>query len=302
MESSITDPVDEITAVLIEYGIEIDNVQKEQLTVILKEYNNDMNHFISILIDTFHHSETEPAPSTPALSAFSHDAIGVILYRFIKITDLNIDNVVQMASVIIPNLSRGDQVDMDLVPDILRRNEISGRVLTANFKGNTFSKIFKDDIPNWPNTKSVFSKFWAKMNKWDSTKLNVKAKANTDDRPDDEVKVEQRDDHEVRAQSECKLPFSECEPCRRMKSVLAKYQSCIAVDEIPPNHVDADDNNGNEEHSESVSIANSYNFTEDIFDETYSAVNALDDLHHIVLEHITSKKIPRDSMSILIFW
>ena len=159
-------PVDEFVRMLDEHGIHIQYEHKQHLVALWTDNGSDRNQFISSLIQIYYGQNTKALLLNTTLP---EEAIGLILYRYFNVIDLNTTNVIEMASVLIPKLAIDCQVDMDKVSDITRQNAISGRLFvngTAEYmKPGPFTKLF-ESLDNWKKTKKVFERFWKEMNEW----------------------------------------------------------------------------------------------------------------------------------------
>ena len=276
MANAAAPSLDDIIGILIESDIQIDDEQRNQIKTILTECNEDKNIFITKLIDSYFRSNTVAPPTTPLPTK----TVGIILYRCINTTDLNTDNVIVMASNIIPKMNKGDQVDVEAVANILKENEVNGRVFAKGtneyMNGAKFSRIFKP-LDNWKDTKGVFSKLWREINRWElkdedqGNNANVNNHSNS---PKEEEKsvipTETEDDQKQSVSSECKLSFTDCTHCQRTKRILIEYQKISS--EM------SKDGTGTES-------AKSQQITDKLFDDNYSAIDLLDDFQHIVREH-----------------
>ena len=159
-------PIDDFVKVLDDNGLQIRNEHKKQLITMWTDNESDRNQFISSLIQIYYGQNTKSLLSTTTLSK---KAIGLLLYRYFNVIDLNTTNVIEMASVLIPKLAIDCQVDMDKVSDIIQQNAITGRFFvngtTEYIKPGPFTKLFKS-LDNWKRTKMTFRRFWKKMNEW----------------------------------------------------------------------------------------------------------------------------------------
>ena len=159
-------PINNFVKLLDDNGLLIRNEHKKQLITLWTDNDSDRNQFISSLIQIYYGQNTKSLLSTTTLPK---EAIGLILYRYFNVIDLNTINVIEMASVLIPKLAIDCQVDMDKVSDIIQQNALSGRLFvngtTEYMKPGPFTKLFKS-VDNWKRTKMVFRRFWKEMNEW----------------------------------------------------------------------------------------------------------------------------------------
>ena len=270
------DILSRIKELLLQNEIQIDDVQMERLHGIWTECNHDLNRFITTLLKA--HSTAENEETTLILP---HRVTEVILHKFIKNTDLNTANVVHIASVFIPKLDPDGKVNIDEVTDILVRNDVSGRVFvkgTEEFlNAGKVSRLFKS-MDSWKDNKSVFSRFWKNLNKWevvevpqDQKPLTNKSKMSKDD--DQKQHVEDTEIIQEHANGdECKYDISECPQCQNIKSALIKYQStmtstAIEIKSQPPGHVAAISQS---ETALSSMDTNDPMMDSNIFDDNYS--------------------------------
>ena len=290
MANTTAPSFDEIIGILDENAIQVDDEQINQIKTVLTQCNEDKNVFITKLIDSYFRPNTISPPTT----RFSKDIAGIILYQCFKNTDLNTANIIEMASNIIPNLKKGDVIDMEAVSDILHKHQVSGNVFakgtTEYMNGAKFSRLFKP-VSNWKETKGVYSKFWKQINRWDHMQnaSNSKTKRDCHMTGDERMLAEVlRSDQSAESnpqslemterktssfrntdEMECNVAFTECGACQRVKSTLIKYQNMIS----------------RSAHDDELET-NSQNVTGDLFgDDKYSAIDLLDDFHHILGEH-----------------
>ena len=288
MTSTVIPSFDDIISILHESGNHLEEEESDQIQMILSQCDNDKNKFISIIIQAHFQHNTSPKPST---SRLSQETAGIILYRYMSNIDLDTSNIIAMASHIIPKLKKGNIVDIGAVSHILRENGVSGLVFVKGTKdymnGAKFSRLFIS-LDNWKENKGVFSRFWREMNKWEpmvTDNMDKDAITKHDDqinttlsggtRRADHIIISVEAEEEQKGTSspdatgtECKLSFSECTSCQRIKSVLARYQS--AVSQLS--------------HTDQMRT-NSQKIIDDLFDENYSATDLLDDFQHIIREH-----------------
>lgn len=170
--------LNEIMQIVKENGIQIDDEQIHQIKSILIECNEDRNRFITELIDCHFRRN-----NTRSNARISKDIAGIIIYKSIKNTDLNTDNVIHMASMIIPRLNKGVTVDIEAVSNILQENEVNGNVFAKGtpeyLNSAKFSRLFKP-LSNWKDTKGVYSKFWKQMSRWEVMKTTTSSKAQSE--------------------------------------------------------------------------------------------------------------------------
>ena len=156
MDQQDMDTVSRIKDLLLQNEVEIDDVQMERLHGIWTECNHDLNRFITALFETYF--TTKNKETTPILP---HRVTEVILHKFIKNTDLNTANVVQIACVFIPKLDPDGKVNIDEVTDILVKNDVSGRVFVKGtdefLHSGKFSRLFKS-MSSWKDNKWQFAK------------------------------------------------------------------------------------------------------------------------------------------------
>ena len=270
----------EIIRVLNDGGFQIDNEQRDQLNLILTECGHDKNRLISIMIGSY----CQPNISTPTVISFSREAAGIILFRYINNIDLDTNNVIQMASIIIPQLHKGDTMNIDEISDILLKNGICGRSFV---KGTTeyvnaakFAKLFKT-LSNWKDTASVYRKFWVQMKQWElpdvrnEYKENKKHKVRSDsDSVDPQIHqtvklmnvANEMEIDDAPSRGDCKVPYSACKPCIRTKNFLVEYQSIISQNDDEPGPIWS-------------------KMIEAIFDDENTSIHLLDDFHHLVYAH-----------------
>ena len=274
----------QIEEILIQNDVQIDNVQMERLRGIWKQCGHDLNQFITVLIDLCYSvDDKDSAPLLP------HRMVQMILHKFIKNTDLNTENVVRIASILIPKLDPNGNVDIDEVTAILVENAISGRVFVKGtseyINAGKFSRLFKS-LSSWKDNKSVFSRFWKKMYKWELVEgIRSQKTRNVNQSKVNQNEVEeQSEDHN---RDECKYQISECPQCQNIKSMLIKYQS---------KNITAPKQKKQESQHHSMSISQSStglaSFGDDdplavtvIFNDEYTAVNLMDDYHHLIHDH-----------------
>ena len=159
----------DILKLLQQYKIVIDDSQIIALRNIIDKHNDDRDNFISQMLNARHHIEDNP--ETVALPS---DILDVILYRFIKLTELNTTNIITVASIIINDLGTADELDIDEVYDVFMQNNICGRTFVRgtdeHINAAKFCKLFKS-VSNWKQNKSVFRKMWVRFNKWEETEI-----------------------------------------------------------------------------------------------------------------------------------
>ena len=170
--------LNKIIEIVKENGIHVDDEQIHQINSFLGKYNEDRNKFITELIDCYFRPN-----STTIKARLPKEIAAIILYKCIKNTDLNTDNVIDMASMIIPKLNKGDTVDIEAVSNILQENEVNGNVFAKGtseyMNGAKFSRLFKP-LSNWKDTKGVYSKFWKQMSRWEVMKTTTSSKAQSE--------------------------------------------------------------------------------------------------------------------------
>ena len=291
MADTATLSFDNILRILNENGHQIDDQESTRIKTILSQCENDKNKFINNIINSYSQQHTSSTPSTRRLPK---ETASIILYRYIKNTDLDTSNVISMASTIIPKLKKGDQVDISNVSLILKENKVSGLVFVNGTKeymnGVQFSRLFKP-LSNWKETKSVFSRFWKEMNEWEPMKTDNVDKGKKAEHDDDEMRNLLNSSNSVQGgvvsigmgaqeedqkytvsgdarETECKLSFSECTQCQRIKNVLVRYQRAVSQLSEP----DEIDQNCKE-------------VIDELFDDNYTATDLLDDFQHIVRGH-----------------
>ena len=282
---------DNIIRILNENGHQIDDEESTQIKTILSQCENDKNKFINNVIGSYAQRDTS---STPTTARLPNETPSIILFRYIKNIDLDTSNIINMASIIIPKLKKGDQVDISSVSLILKENKVSGLVFMNGTKeymnGVQFSRLFKP-LSNWKETKSVFSSFWKEMNKWEPMMTINVDKSKKAEHDGDEMRNLLNSSNSVQGgvvsigmgaqeeeqkytvsgdarETECKLSFSECTQCQRIKNVLVRYQRAVSQLSEP----DEIDQNCKE-------------VIDELFDDNYTATDLLDDFQHIVREH-----------------
>ena len=279
-----------IKDLLLEHDVQINDLQMECLHGIWTECNHHLNRFITALFEAYFTTKNEE--TTPILS---HRVTEVILHKFIKNTHLNTANVVYIASIFIPKMDPDANVNIDEVTDILVRNDVSGRVFakgTEEFmNAGKFSRLFKS-MSSWKDNKSVISRFWKKMNKWEIVEVpeNQKTSSNKTKNTKDEGQKQQVGDINIvqdhEKGDECKYDISECPQCQNIKSVLIKYQKTMAstlatIRTQTMGHVAT--------ISQSETALSSMDEHDPVdlnmFDDDYSATNLLDDFHHLIHDH-----------------
>ena len=263
----------QIEEILMQNDVQIDNVQMKRLRGIWAECDHNLNQFATALLDRCHTvNDDDSASSLP------HRIVQVILHEFIKNSNLNTENVVHIASILIPKLDPNGNVDMDEVTRILVDNDISGRVFAKGtseyMNAAKFSRLFKP-MSSWKDNKSVFSRFWRKINKWRLVEVQQTQKT-------EEQKYQ---DHQMG--DECKYQISECPQCQKIKSVLIKYQS---------KHITALKQEKQKPPPHSVSISQSATGLTSLYDnnpllgtetldDEYTVVSLLDDFYHLIHDH-----------------
>ena len=178
--STSSQTVDEVIGILKQNGIPMDDALKEQIESILIQEMKDRDQFISHLIDAFY------GPNCSALNALislPRPVIGCVLHKFIKITDLNTDNIIKMTSIFITKLDDDGNVEIDEVHDILLRNAISGRVFVKGnehfLNSSKFSRSFKS-MKSWKANKGVFTKIWKHFNRWKDAEIGFELQIMTE--------------------------------------------------------------------------------------------------------------------------
>ena len=136
----------QVIVLLDGHQIQLDDAQRERLNVVFLEYGDDRNRFITALIDTYYGAATV---STDPIALLPRRVIEVVLFEFIKNTDLDTVNVIDIASIFITKMDTESKVDMDEVTDNLLQNGISGRVFV---KGT--SEYMNSIPPNLPDCSS----------------------------------------------------------------------------------------------------------------------------------------------------
>ena len=166
MDLSALEPLDAIIRILDTNGIYVDDAERDQIDFMLTNNEHDHSQLISSLIRIYYGSNSNTFPFDITLS---NKAIGIILYRYFKIIDLDIINVIDMASTLIPKLPNGHNVDTNKVTEIMEQNAICGRHFvngtSVYMKPGKFTNLFKS-LENWKTTKKVFRAFWKEMNEW----------------------------------------------------------------------------------------------------------------------------------------
>ena len=159
----------DILQLLQRYNVTIDESQTTTLRKFIEEHHDDRDKFISQIITARYDID-----DSPLIDQLSSDILDVILYRFIKITDLNCANIATVASVMINDFNKAEEVDIDEVYDVLMQNNICGRTFVRgtdeHINAAKFCNLFKS-VSNWRKNKSVFRKVWVRINKWEKTEI-----------------------------------------------------------------------------------------------------------------------------------
>ena len=167
--SSWETQLSDILNLLQKYNIPINESQTTTLRNFIEKHHDDRDKFISQILTARYDIN-----KSPVIGQLSPDMLDVILYRFIKITDLNTTNIVSVASVIIDDFNKAEEVDIDEVCDVLMHNDVCGRTFvrgTAEYiNAAKFCTLFKS-VSNWRKNRSVFRKMWVRINKWEEIEI-----------------------------------------------------------------------------------------------------------------------------------
>ena len=161
--------VADILQLLQRCNVTIDESQTTTLCNFIEEHHNDRDKFILHILTARYDNE-----DSLMNGQLSSDILDVILYRFIKITELNCDNIALVASVIIKDFNKAEEINLDEVRDILVQSEVCGRTFVRGtdeyINAAKFCNLFKS-VANWKKNRSVFRKMWVRINKWEETQI-----------------------------------------------------------------------------------------------------------------------------------
>ena len=152
------------------YHIPIDESQKTTLQNFIENYHDDRNTFISQILDARYHKD-----ESLEIEQLSSDILNVILHRFIKITELSTANIVKVVTVIINDVDKAEDMNIDEVCDVLMQNNICGRTFVRGtdeyINAAKFCNLFKS-VSNWKKNKKCFRKMWVQISKWNDTEIH----------------------------------------------------------------------------------------------------------------------------------
>eukprot|EP01084_Bolivina_argentea_P302319 521810_1 len=178
LQQAITDQSINIAAIheiLMKHSI---HVQVEKLTAAFIGYNNNKNQFISDMIDACYSANDETLPISNKISInylpqnceTRHQIYENILYKYIKKEDLNNENFVKIATVVI-NILHID-VDIDQFKQYVNDKRIDGK-LFCSFKNKlVFAKMFRQ-INGYK--KKQFASIYDNINSWNLIQTTAKS-------------------------------------------------------------------------------------------------------------------------------